>query len=90
MVNVDVSNTTFWHETVVSQLALLITGANSMQDCVNKIKQVPASHTNGDAMKESYHFAALRRLQKNNIKVFFRGASDGKQYLRGLRGHIWC
>lgn len=90
MVNVDVSNTTFWHETAVSQLAMQITQASSMQDCINKCRQVRASETNGDAMKESYHFAALRRLQKNNIKVLFRGASDGKQYCRGLRVQIRC
>lgn len=83
MVNVDVSNTTFWHETAISQLAMLITGANSMQDCINKCRQVKASPT-GSAMKESYHFAALRRLQKNDMKVLFRGASESK-----LHHHDW-
>lgn len=77
MVNVDVSNTTFWHETSVSQLAMLITGANSMQDCLNLCRAVP-SVPGSNTMKESYHAAALRRLNKNNVRVLFRGASDGK------------
>ncbi|MCJ1470295.1 hypothetical protein MMC07_008940 [Pseudocyphellaria aurata] len=78
VVNVDVSNTCFWHETSVSQLARQVTNTNSMQECINAIQPERASHKPGatNAMKESYHFAALRRLAKNDIRVLFRGASD--------------
>lgn len=51
-----------------------------MQDLVNKCAPVKATPL-GTAMKESYHFIALKRLAKNNMKVAFRGASDGKPFL---------
>lgn len=55
-----------------------------MQDCINKIKPVKANPLGGKALKESYHFAALRRLVKNDMKVLFRGASESK-----LHYHDW-
>lgn len=79
----DVSNTTFWQETTVSQLAKLITDAEDVQDCVNRIQPVP-SVPGSKVMKESNYHAALRRLNKNNVEVLFRGASDSKPYHSGL------
>ncbi len=77
VVNVDVSNTTFWHETSISQLALLITGATNMLDVTNRLRSVKSGGAS-NAMKESIHFAALRRLCKNDMFVRFRNATPGK------------
>ncbi len=76
VVNVDVSNTTFWHETAVSQLAYQITGAATYLDMINMIQPIKA--TAYMPAHESPYFAALRRLHKNEIKVRFRGAGEGK------------
>lgn len=82
----DVSNTVFWHETVVSQLALLMAKSDDMygleRDCM---PQSAASSFSPDAKKESPIFHMLKKLQKNEVNVRFRGAADSKCFYPVLR-----
>lgn len=81
VVNVDVSNTVFWHETVVSQLALLLTKCSDMYTLEQECNPVPAER-NGDprVTKESATFHFLKRLHKNEVCIKFRNAGDSKHY----------
>lgn len=48
-----------------------------MLDVTNRLRSVKGGGVTG-AMKESVHFAALRRLCKNDIFVRFRNAGPSK------------
>lgn len=51
-----------------------------MLDVTNRLRSVKGGGATG-GMKESVHFAALRRLCKNDIYVRFRNASPSKLHL---------
>lgn len=51
-----------------------------MLDVTNRLRSVKGGGVTG-AMKESVHFAALRRLCKNDIYVRFRNASPSKLHI---------
>lgn len=51
-----------------------------MLDVTNRLRPVKGGGATG-ATKESVHFAALRRLCKNDIFVRFRNAGPCKLYL---------
>lgn len=61
---------------------MMITGANNMLDVSNRLRSVKGGGVTG-AMKESVHFAALRRLCKNDIYVRFRNAGPSKLHIFG-------
>lgn len=77
VVNVDVSNTTFWHETTLSLLTyLLINEGESHDEMYNRMALLPVTATS--PAQDSSYFANPRRLQKNEIKVDFRNAGESK------------
>lgn len=78
VVNVDVSNTTFWHTTAMSQLALLITDCSDMIDLAEKCKPIENNPPREPGTHESPQFQALKRLQKNEFFVQFRNCPPGK------------
>lgn len=79
MVNVDVSNTTFWHSTTISHLALKISGCSDLYDLGQKCK--PVEHPREGGLRETPVFQALKRLHKNEFFVQFRNSPQCKLLL---------
>ena len=76
VVNVDVSNTTFWSEAPLHILAVQVTKAANADDLVHKCKKV----TKGVGMEpvESAAFKELRKLKKNKVWAVHRGPGERK------------
>lgn len=70
------SNSTFWGTSCIAQLAYQITGATDYYTMENKLKDVRDKYDG--PLHESVYMAALRKLNKNDITIRFRNASDGK------------
>lgn len=70
MVNVDVSNTTFWSEAPLHILASQVTGINNVDDLVHKCKKVVRGP--GQEPVESPAFKDLRKLKKNKVWAIHR------------------
>lgn len=85
MINVDVSNSTFWKDSGLHILAKEITGAKSVEYIPALIKSIPGGGPTG-ALRESPQFGALRRLCKNEIRIMHRNCSECKRQFRPLFG----
>lgn len=70
VVNVDVSNTTFWSEAPLHILAVQVTRAASADDLVHKCKKV--ARQSGEEPSESAAFKDLRKLKKNKVWAVHR------------------
>jgi eukaryotic translation initiation factor 2C len=73
VINVDVSNTCFWHQQVITVLAFQLCECTGMDQVGNAIQPVQAR---GGVMRESPAFTALKRLHKNEFRVQWRGIPD--------------
>ena len=71
MINVDVSNSCFWHETRFDQLAYLLSGETSQT--LFKARAQP-----GPKGEEPQLLRSLRRLAKNRFFVKHRGQTNGR------------
>ena len=73
MINVDVSNTCFWHETSFMQAAYQVAGLNNM-DMLATMCRDTTSRQRG--VQESPHFKMIKRLAKNEFFVTHRGCTN--------------
>ena len=73
VINVDVSNSTFWHESTFLQLGLQMTGADSYENLGVKLR--PLTNVHGGT-RESPFFVQLKRLSKNEFTVKHRGCTN--------------
>lgn len=85
VINVDVSNSTFWKDSGLHVLAKDIIGAKSVEYIPGLIKSIPGGGPTG-AMRESPQFGALRRMCKNEIKIMHRNCSECKMPSRPFSG----
>ena len=70
MVNVDVSNSCFWHESLISQLGMEICGQTDMSRFIQSTQPL-AGGAPGPGIK------ILKRLAKNQFTVKHRGQAPG-------------
>ena len=70
VVNVDVSNTTFWSEAPLHILAAQVARTASVDDLVHKCKKVAKG--SGQEPVESAAFKDLRKLKKNKVWAVHR------------------
>ena len=80
VINVDISNSCFWHETRFDQLAYLISGEKDQ----NRFMASAIVRDGGEAPLTR----ALKRLNKNQFVVRHRGQTNGKSQLYNLERHI--
>ena len=74
VVNVDVSNSVFWNESSIMNIARELTKSNSMQDLAQKCKPV---RLRGDSpFQDSNAMIQLRKLKKNDFFVRHKGRTD--------------
>jgi len=73
VVNVDVSNSTFWHESSFAQLAFQVTGLNDIDTLAVRLR--PLKNVHGGE-RVSPHFAQVKRLAKNEFVVRHRGCTN--------------
>lgn len=87
MVNLDVSNGTFWTESIVWTTVLAITRAADTSDIAEKMKDVVTDFTKTPPTKvESFHRRELRRLKKVAFYIKHRGNAmeDKLFYITGF------
>ena len=79
VINVDVSNTCFWHQQVITVLAYQLAECTGMDMVGQAIKPV---EVRGGVFRESGAFTALRRLHKNEFRVNWRGIPESESKSR--------
>lgn len=74
VVNVDVSNSVFWNESSIMNLAREVTKANSMQDLVQKLQ--PVKLRQDAPFQDSNGMIQVRKLKKNEFYVRHKNRNE--------------
>ena len=76
VINVDVSNTTFWSEGGIDMIACQMTGCSNPHDLAIKCRKVVRSL--GEPETESPTFKDLRKLRKSQFYARYRGSENSE------------
>ena len=83
VLNVDVSNSTFWHQSTMMQLAFQICGHDDMATL--HIKMKPLLDVQGRPTRDSPSFVMVKRLAKNEFTVKHHGCTNPDKVWKILR-----